>query len=180
MQPVQVARLLAAPAVAAADRGSVDVVATVVQLLFGSRMQPLLVWLLVEMVEGMDRPDAAAAAALACLQEEGGAGDQGRGRHGEGEQALCICMAGGGRLVIAAAMHGPTAAMRDCLPCAVLVGDLAALLAADGHHRTAAGLAHALYDGACSLALEQVQLGSCCGMPAHLRCTDCAFWAGPR
>lgn len=74
MLPIQVARLLAAPVVAAVDSGRAAAVAAVQRLLFGARMQPLLVWLLVEMIEGMDRPDAAAAAALEGLTEEGGAG----------------------------------------------------------------------------------------------------------
>ena len=76
MQPIQVARMLAAPVVAAVDSGRAAAVAAVQRLLFGARMQPLLVWLLVEMIEGMDRPGAAAAAALEGLNEEGGAGVQ--------------------------------------------------------------------------------------------------------
>lgn len=74
MPPLQVARLLAAPMVAAVDGGRAAAVAAVQRLLFGARMQPLLVWLLVEVIDGMDRPDAAAAAALEALGEEGGAG----------------------------------------------------------------------------------------------------------
>lgn len=74
MPPIQVARLLAAPVVAAVDCGRAPVVAAVQRLLFGARMQALLVWLLVEIIEGMERPDAAAAAALEALGEEGGAG----------------------------------------------------------------------------------------------------------
>lgn len=70
----RVALLLAPPVVAAVDGGRAGAVAAVLCLLFAARVQPLLMWLVVEIVATLERPDAAAAAAWEAMQLEGGAG----------------------------------------------------------------------------------------------------------
>lgn len=73
---MQTAALLAPAVVSAVDAGHVAAVAHTLQLLFNARQQPLLMWLLVAVTTGLERPDAAAAVAWEAMHHSGGSGKE--------------------------------------------------------------------------------------------------------
>lgn len=81
MRPSSAAGLLAAPLVAAVDRGQAGQVAAFLHLLWTEGRLPLLMWLLQAAVHEVGRPDAAAEAAWSVIRHGDAGEQQNKGSH---------------------------------------------------------------------------------------------------